>query len=207
MRCEDASRLTNYANGMGHGMRTRVAHEQDLLNALSHRRCREDPMAIVEDRKIQLTQTEERLHSAIPRSLARNAEGLKRASERLAAIGEGLIRPHVQDDTRMGGRLDSVGPTLVRPFERDTERLGGRLDTPAAQDAAPEMNALKEDASGTIILDCADLSYISSSGLRLFLVLRKEATEKGGKVIVRNITDSIRSVFMMTGFLNLFEIQ
>ena len=137
MLYEDASSLTNNANRMGHAMRTRVAHEQDLLNALSHRRCLEDPMAIVEDRKIQLTQTEERLHSAIPRSLARNAEGLKRASERLAAIGEGLIRPHVQDVTRMGGRLDSVGPTLVRPFERDTERLGGRLDTAATSIVRP----------------------------------------------------------------------
>ena len=29
----------------------------------------------------------------------------------------------------------------------------------------------------------------------------------GGKVIVRNIDDNIRGIFMMTGFLNLFEIQ
>lgn len=96
---------------------------------------------------------------------------------------------------------------IIRENDTATVYLSGRLDTPAAQDAAPEMNALKEDAAGAIILDCTDLSYISSSGLRLFLVLRKEATEKGGKVIVRNISDSIRSVFMMTGFLNLFEIQ
>ena len=68
---------------------------------------------------------------------------------------------------------------IIRENGTTTVYLSGRLDTPAAQDAAPEMNALKEDASGTIILDCADLSYISSSGLRLFLVLRKEATEKG----------------------------
>ena len=33
------------------------------------------------------------------------------------------------------------------------------------------------------------------------------AAEKGGKVIVRSISNDIRSVFMMTGFLNLFEIQ
>jgi exodeoxyribonuclease VII large subunit len=36
MLYEDASSLTNNANRMGHAMRTRVAHEQDLLNALSH---------------------------------------------------------------------------------------------------------------------------------------------------------------------------
>lgn len=96
---------------------------------------------------------------------------------------------------------------IIREKGTTTVMLAGRLDTPAAQEAAPELSALKKEAEGTIILDCTDLNYISSSGLRLFLVLRKAAAEKGGKVIVRNISDSIRSVFMMTGFLNLFEIQ
>ena len=85
--------------------------------------------------------------------------------------------------------------------------LAGRLDTPASIEMTPRMNELAADAAGTIILDCKELSYISSSGLRIFLTLRKAAAEKGGKVIVRSISNEIRSVFMMTGFLNLFEIQ
>lgn len=83
----------------------------------------------------------------------------------------------------------------------------GRLDTPASQEVAPRFEELKADAAGTIVLDCSELSYISSSGLRLFLTIRKAASEKGGKVIVRSINNEIRAVFMMTGFLNLFEIQ
>ena len=51
--------------------------------------------------------------------------------------------------------------------------LSGRLDTPAAQEIAPQMNELAAEADRTIILDCSDLSYISSSGLRIFLSLRK----------------------------------
>lgn len=88
-----------------------------------------------------------------------------------------------------------------------TAQLCGRLDTPASQDIANDVETLVGAAGGTIILDCTELEYISSSGLRIFLTLRKAAAEKGGKVIVRNITPAIRSVFMMTGFLNLFEIQ
>ena len=86
-------------------------------------------------------------------------------------------------------------------------RFSGRMDTPGAQEINPQMTALAEEADKTIVLDCTDLSYISSSGLRIFLTLRKAAADKGGKIIVRNICDDIRSVFMMTGFLNLFEIQ
>lgn len=88
-----------------------------------------------------------------------------------------------------------------------TAYLIGRLDTPASLEIAPEMNSLAEDAKGTVILDCTELAYISSSGLRLFITLRKAAEAKGGKIVVRNISNEIRSVFMMTGFLNLFEIQ
>ena len=33
----------------------------------------------------------------------------------------------------------------------------GRLDTPASQEVAPQMEALKADAAGTIILDCTEL--------------------------------------------------
>ena len=88
-----------------------------------------------------------------------------------------------------------------------TVYLKGRLDTLAAQEVSKQMESLAEDASGTIIMDCTEMTYISSSGLRIFLTLRKAAAEKGGKVIVRGISNDIRSVFMMTGFLNLFEIQ
>ena len=88
-----------------------------------------------------------------------------------------------------------------------TVYLKGRLDTLAAQEVSKELESLTEDASGTIIMDCTEMSYISSSGLRIFLTLRKAAAEKGGKVIIRGISNDIRSVFMMTGFLNLFEIQ
>jgi len=88
-----------------------------------------------------------------------------------------------------------------------TVQLIGRLDTPASLEHGPALEALQDKADGVIILDCKELSYISSSGLRIFLTLRKAASAKGGKVIVKSICPEIRSVFMMTGFLNLFQIE
>ncbi len=85
--------------------------------------------------------------------------------------------------------------------------LTGRLDTPAAIKIQQEMAPLMENADKEIILDCKGLEYISSSGLRLFLSLRKETVAKGGKVIIENINDDVKKVFMMTGFYNLFEIK
>ena len=98
--------------------------------------------------------------------------------------------------------------------EKMVVNVNGRLDTPAAVKAQQEIvplleNANKEleNANKEIQLDCNNLEYISSSGLRLFLTIRKEAAAKGGKVIIENINDEIKKVFMMTGFYNLFEIR
>lgn len=85
--------------------------------------------------------------------------------------------------------------------------LCGRLDTLAAQESAAQFEALQEKARGTVILDCSKLEYISSSGLRLFLTLRKAADTKGGKVVVKDLSADVRNVFMITGFMNLFEFQ
>ncbi len=85
--------------------------------------------------------------------------------------------------------------------------VSGRLDTPAAVKAQQEIAPILENADKEIVLDCTNLEYISSSGLRLFLTIRKEAASKGGKVIIEHINDEIKKVFMMTGFYNLFEIR
>ena len=83
----------------------------------------------------------------------------------------------------------------------------GRLDTAAAVQTAEDVKPLLEASDREIILECSQLEYISSSGLRIFLSIRKEAAAHGSKVIVRNINADIRQVFMMTGFISLFEIQ
>ena len=98
----------------------------------------------------------------------------------------------------------------VKITEKDnvmTAQLIGRLDTAVSQEVATTLQPVIEQANKTIVLDCKELSYISSSGLRIFLTIRKAAAGKGGKVIVRDINNEIRQVFMMTGLLNLFEIQ
>jgi len=85
--------------------------------------------------------------------------------------------------------------------------LNGRLDTVAAVDFNSQIQPLIDNADKQIVLDCSDLEYISSSGLRAFLTIRKAAGAKGGKVTIKNINDEIAKVFKMTGFYNLFEIK
>ena len=85
--------------------------------------------------------------------------------------------------------------------------LDGRFDTVSATECEKDFMQLKEATAQEIIIDCTALNYISSSGLRLFLSLRKAIDEKNGKLIIRHINDDIRNVLTITGFFKLFDIR
>lgn len=96
---------------------------------------------------------------------------------------------------------------ITETQEMMTARFVGRLDTPASVEVSREVQPLLDKADRTIVLDCSEMTYISSSGLRIFLTVRKAAAAKGGRVVIKDLSSEIRQVFMMTGFLQLFEIQ
>jgi anti-sigma B factor antagonist len=85
--------------------------------------------------------------------------------------------------------------------------LEGRLDTVAADQTAKDLSPLNDCTGHDIIIDCTNLEHISSSGLRILLNIRKNASAVGSKVTILNINEEIEKVFEMTGFDTLFEIQ
>lgn len=84
--------------------------------------------------------------------------------------------------------------------------LTGSLDTAAAAETEKAMSPLNEVEGKDIIIDCSALEYISSAGLRIFLGILQN-TEKGGHVYIKGINDSVRTVFTITGFSNIFEFM
>lgn len=86
-------------------------------------------------------------------------------------------------------------------------RLEGRLDTIASSQVERDMQVLYDCAGHDIILDCSALEYISSSGLRLFLALLKNANKNGSKVTITGMSNDLRLVFDEIGFTNLFHFQ
>lgn len=85
--------------------------------------------------------------------------------------------------------------------------LSGYIDTATSEQVGQEMEPLLKQANRAIEIDCSKLEYISSSGLRLLLSLRKQVAADGGSLVIRNINDEIRKVFTLTGFFKLFDIR
>ena len=83
--------------------------------------------------------------------------------------------------------------------------LDGSLDTAAAAETEKAMSPLNDVDGKDIILDCTQLAYISSAGLRIFLGILQSSQSKGGHVYIKGINDNVRAVFTITGFSNIFE--
>ena len=86
-----------------------------------------------------------------------------------------------------------------------TIAIVGRLDTATA----PQLEAeLKQNIAGveTLILDFANLAYLSSAGLRVLLAAQK-VMNKQGEMIIRNVNETINEIFDVTGFIDILTIE
>lgn len=97
--------------------------------------------------------------------------------------------------------------SIISEPEKVIGTIEGRLDTMAAAKFQQDIQPLLEQADKTIVLDCEKMEFISSSGLRIFLTIRKATMAKGGKVIIKGLTEEVKHVFTITGFNSLFEFE
>ena len=86
-------------------------------------------------------------------------------------------------------------------------RLVGEMDTAAATEAEAVLKPLYTSNGKDVIIECQDLEYIASSGLRILLSILKGAKACGSKVVMRHVNDDIKNVFRLTGFINIFEFE
>lgn len=85
--------------------------------------------------------------------------------------------------------------------------MSGRLDTATSMEIIAEIQELVDLAHKKIVVDCSELTFVSSSGLRQFLTLRKATIAKGGSVLLKSLQAEVKQVFAITGFMSLFEIE
>ncbi|MCR5131706.1 MAG: STAS domain-containing protein [Prevotella sp.] len=85
--------------------------------------------------------------------------------------------------------------------------LAGELDTAAALEVEQALQPLLESKGRDIVIDCTDLEYIASSGLRILLSILKQAKAHDSKVVLKNVNDDIREVFKLTGFISIFDFE
>lgn len=84
--------------------------------------------------------------------------------------------------------------------------LNGRIDTTNADQFQNDIKPLMDVAIMDIDIDCSGMTYTSSQGLRIFLMLQKSVMARGGKLVLRNMNPLVKEVFDITGFSNIITI-
>lgn len=83
--------------------------------------------------------------------------------------------------------------------------LDGRLDTVTSQQLG-ELLPNEKRRNLDIDFNFAKLEYISSAGLRILVLFKKEAQATNNKMVIRNINEVVKEVFTVTGFDKILKI-
>ncbi|WP_291993010.1 STAS domain-containing protein [Candidatus Accumulibacter sp. ACC003] len=96
----------------------------------------------------------------------------------------------------------------VEAFPRDgttVVAVAGEIDGSSAPSLHDKILPLLQ-ADCAVVLDLAGVSYMSSAGLRMLLLLYRKATANHGRVALAGLAESIRDTMEITGFLKFFTV-
>lgn len=93
--------------------------------------------------------------------------------------------------------LEGGGATVLQ--------LSGRLDGTTSPEVDERLLAVSAK-SEVLILDLAELSYISSAGLRVLLKAAKQAQTAKQRLLLSGLQPVVKQVFDVSGFTSIFAL-
>ncbi len=84
--------------------------------------------------------------------------------------------------------------------------ISGRLDTTNYGQLEKKLTELIDGGKDRILVDCGNMEYVSSSGLRVLLIALKKIGLTKGRFILCSLRENIREIFEISGFSSIFEI-
>ncbi|MDE0129027.1 MAG: STAS domain-containing protein [Gammaproteobacteria bacterium] len=96
-------------------------------------------------------------------------------------------------------RTETLNGTLIA-------YAAGRIDGPSASDFTRSMQAVLGDEKA-VVVDCHEVTEISSAGLSAFLMIARELQDQGVKFALCCMAPRVRVVFEMTGFDKIIPVH
>jgi len=84
--------------------------------------------------------------------------------------------------------------------------LAGKLDVFLSIEAEKEFNRLVDEGATKIIVNMESLTFLSSSGLRVFIALLKKIGARKGQLLFCSPPETVKKVFQMVELGDLFCI-
>lgn len=85
-------------------------------------------------------------------------------------------------------------------------KIEGRVDAATSPQLEKKLNSIIDSGYFKLILNFADVDYLSSAGMRLMLAITKKLKSLEGKLVACNMNEEIMEIIKMAGFQNVIEI-
>lgn len=83
----------------------------------------------------------------------------------------------------------------------------GRIDTTTSGAVDETVRRAVDGGARRLVIDFSGVEYISSAGLRVFLVLAKRMRDLQGRLILCGMPEPVAQVFRLAGFMALFQVE
>jgi anti-anti-sigma factor len=103
--------------------------------------------------------------------------------------------------SRTPGSSATINIATSRLAASATLALTGRLDGLSSPELEQQFSALIASGVRTLTLDLSGLEYVSSAGLRVFIIASKKLKASGGAAHFSSLTPAVREVFHISGLL------
>jgi anti-sigma B factor antagonist len=84
--------------------------------------------------------------------------------------------------------------------------LSGKLDATTAKTFEDRILGVINSGTQRLVVDLSQLDYVSSSGLRVFIIAAKRLQTVDGKIVLCSMKDNVRQVFDLAGFSSMLSI-
>ena len=83
----------------------------------------------------------------------------------------------------------------------------GRVDTTTSGTLEEALRRSVDEGARDMVVDLSQTEYISSAGLRVFLVLARRLRDLRGRLVLCGMGDAVRQVFQLAGFMSIFTVE
>ena len=85
--------------------------------------------------------------------------------------------------------------------------LEGRIDGANAMEFQRAVYTELEENEGPLVIDCADLAYISSAGLRVILLIARTLDRRDGRFAICSLSAMTAQIFQTSGFDRIISVH
>ena len=164
-----STQLTHLATRAHSATDRRVSTARMRVEALGSRPCLSSPEGLVEARRVQLLETEQRLHDAIPKSLRLRRGTIDQFAQRLRGLAPRVTADHARELGNRTTQLRRIGGRLTVPYEELVARQAATLDALSPLKVLSRGYSVTRDEHGHVVTDARTVAV----GSRVSVMLEK----------------------------------